>query len=212
MTESAPDEAAPTVSRAGKETAQSRWHMPPLLRDVLLIVLGSIIAFGFEELRDTRKRQERVVVALASIRAEIAANIDLVEHARTHHLHVIDTLQFYRARHELPPLALVYSGVFNPASVSGVAWQAARESGVLSDMKYSTILLLAPVYEKQERYRALTDAVTIALENDVRRDGMEAVMQNRFAQFIDLATDFQNRELNLGDRYRTTLKQLDDAR
>lgn len=182
------------------------------MRDVLLIVLGSILAFGFEELRDVRKRQERVAAALDGIRTEIAANIDLVELARVHHIHVIDTLQYYRSRSALPPLDVALGGVFNPAPVSGVAWQAARESGTLSDMKYSTILLLAPAYESQERYRALTDAVAQSLENDVRREGMERVMRDRFAQFIDLATDFQFRERNLLERYRTTMKQLDALR
>jgi hypothetical protein len=193
-------------------TVKPRWQVPPLVRDAFLIVLGAILAFGADELRDTRKRQERVGAALASIRTEITANIDLVEHARAHHLHVIDTLQYYRSRNALPPLDVVYGGVFNPAPVSGVAWQAARESGALSDMKYGTILLLAPAYETQEQYRALTDAVAQSLENDVRREGMERVMRDRFAQFIDLATDFKNRERYLLERYRTTLKKLDDLR
>ena len=106
----------------------------------------------------------------------------------------------------------MYGGIFNPATISGVAWQAARESGVLSNMKYSTILLLAPTYEAQERYRALSDAVNQSLVNDVRRDGMDRVMRDRFAQFIDLATDFKNREGTLLERYRTTLKELDASR
>jgi len=200
------------VKEVGTTDSNSRWRVPALARDVLLIVLGAILAFGVEETRDARNRKERVAEALLSIRAEIVTNTELVERARVHHLHVIDTLQYYLAQHELPPRQVVYGGIFNPATISGVAWQAARESGVLSNMKYSTILLLAPTYEAQERYRALSDAVNQSLVNDVRRDGMDRVMRDRFAPFIDLATDFKNREGTLLERYRTTLKELDASR
>jgi hypothetical protein len=200
------------VKEVGTTDSNARWRVPALARDVLLIVLGAILAFGVEEIRDARNRTARVTEALFSIRAEILTNIELVDRARVHHLHVTDTLQYYLARHELPPRQVVYGGIFNPATISGVAWQAARESGVLSNMKYSTILLLAPTYEAQERYRALSDAVNQSLVNDVRRDGMDRVMRDRFAQFIDLATDFKNRESTLLERYRTTLKELDALR
>jgi hypothetical protein len=200
------------VKEAGATDPNAKWRVPALARDILLIVLGAILAFGVEQVRDTRNRKERVAEALLSIRAEIVANTELVELARVHHLHVIDTLQYYLARHELPPRQVVYGGIFNPATISGVAWQAARESGVLSNMKYGTILLLAPTYEAQERYRALSDAVGQSIENDVRRDGIDRVLRDRFAQFISLATDFKNREGTLLERYRTTLKELDASR
>lgn len=200
-----------STTPSGERSAVRRWQGTAVVRDVLLVVLGAILAFGVEELRDTRRRHARIAESLASIRTELVANIALVDSARVHHGHVIDTLQYYRTRHELLPLSVVYAGVFNPATVSGVAWQSARESGVLSDMDYGTILLLAPAYESQSRYQALADAVTQSLENDVRREGMERVMQGRFAQFIDLATDFRNRERGLLDRYRATLRALDGA-
>ena len=212
MTESVEGVGTPDPSgRRGTPDTAARWRVTALARDVLLIVLGAILAFGVEEIRDARNRRYRVAEGLSSIRAEIVANLALVERARLHHLHVIDTLQYYVARHELPPRPVVYGGIFNPATVSAVAWQTARESGVLSNMKYSTILLLAPTYEAQERYRALTDAVSQSLENDVRRDGMDRVMRDRFAQFIDLATDFKNREGTLVERYRTTIRRMDTS-
>jgi hypothetical protein len=192
-----------------KHGGRARWRVPALARDILLIVLGALLAFGAEQIRDARNRKERVAEGLSSIRAEMIANIELVESARLHHLHVIDTLGHYLARHEIPPRSVVYGGIFNPATVSGVAWQAARESGVLSNMKYSTILLLAPTYEAQARYSALADAVNQSLVNDIRREGMDRVMLDHSAQFVDLATDFSNRERYLVNHYRKTLKQLD---
>ncbi len=208
------------TSHRAKETAAPnppshdgapRWRVPALARDVLLIVLGAALAFGVEQVRDARNRNERTAEGLATIRAEIVANIELVDSARIHHLHVIDTLRHYVASHAVPPRSVVYSGIFNPATVSAVAWQAARESGALSNMKYSTILLLAPTYEAQAKYSALSDAVNQSIINDVRREGMDRVMLDRFAPFIDLATDFEHRERNLVERYRATLKQLDAA-
>jgi hypothetical protein len=92
--------------------------------------------------------------------------------------------------------------------VTNIAWQAARETGVLADIPLSVVLSVAPAYDTQERYRGLTDAMAVSILADMRRDGVDAVSRDHFAQFIPLEIDFGHREDALLSKYRVALAQL----
>jgi hypothetical protein len=179
------------------------------LRDILLVLLGGMVALAGDTWRDSRQRDKRVAGALESIRAELVANAENVGRARARHLRVVDTLRYYTARHAVPDSTVYLGGVFNPGNVTSTAWQSARETGVLADMDYRIVLAVAPAYETQERYRALGEAVNQSIIIDMRREGLTTVFRDRFAQFIPLASDFANRERTLADLYRATLAHLD---
>ena len=181
-------------------------------RDVVLIVLGAVLAYVGEEWRDARHKRERVETALNSIRDELKANAELVKQARTKHLFLIDTLGKLAAAHQLPSSNLAFHGIWSPAAVTSVAWQTAHETGVLADIPLRTVLSLAPVYERQDRYRMLTDAMIVSIETDTRHNGMEAVLRDRFAEFIPIDVDFSNRELALLAAYKGALQRLNDIR
>jgi hypothetical protein len=187
------------------------WRSGPA-RDVLLVVLGAGLALAAEEWRDSRQRAARVRAALAGIATELRDDSTRVAAARAKHLRLVDTLEAYARRRALPPREVYLYGMFNPAAVSGFAWQAARETGALSDMPLATVLGLARVYELQERYRALGQALNVGIMDDMRRDGMDVVLRDRFTQFIPLAMDFANREGNLLDHYRLALASLEERR
>jgi hypothetical protein len=179
------------------------------LRDILLVLLGGMVALVGDTWRDSRQRDKRVAGALASIRAELVANAENVGSARARHLRVVDTLRYYTVRHAVPDSTVYLGGVFNPGNVTSTAWQSAHETGVLADMDYRIVLAVAPAYETQERYRALGEAVNQSIIIDMRREGLTTVFRDRFAQFIPLASDFANRERTLADLYRATLAHLD---
>jgi hypothetical protein len=189
----------------GGPRARWRGQVP---RDLALIVVGALLAFASEEVRDARHRRARIDAAVASIRDELTANQTLVARAREHHSFLVDTLGKLLARHRQPDVSIYSNGMFNPAMVTSIAWQAARETGVLGDMPLATVLSIAPVYEAQERYRTMTEAMSAGIMSDVRRDGMETVLRDRFAQFVPLDVDFANRESALLDRYSKALAQL----
>jgi hypothetical protein len=179
------------------------------IRDVSLLFLGALLALAADTWRDSHQRANRVAGALASIRAELVANTDEVSRARTRHIHVVDTLLFYSQRHMVPDSTVYLGGIFNPGRVTSTAWESARETGVLADMDYRIVLKVAPAYEAQERYRALSEAVNESIIIDMRRDGVATVFRDRFAQFIPLARDFANRERTLANRYGDALAHLD---
>lgn len=122
-------------------------------RDIILIVLGAILAFAGEEWRDARHNRARVTVAFTSIRDELRANSALVVQAREKHLFLADKLAKLADRHLQPSEQIYSNGMYNPANVTNTAWQAARETGVLSDIPLDLVLSIAPVYEAQLRYR-----------------------------------------------------------
>jgi hypothetical protein len=193
----------------GETRARWRERIP---RDLVLIVVGALLAFASEEVRDARQRRARIHAAVASIRDELMANRSLVAHALERHRLLADTLGKLLARHQQPDVGIYTNSMWNPAIVTSVAWQAARETGALGDMPLATVLSVAPVYEAQERYRAMTEAVNSAILNDARRDGMDTVLRDRFAQFIPLDVDFSHREQALLEVYSKALAQLDQVR
>ena len=198
--------ARTTVSR---EPAPDRRWSRGALRDITLLLLGGLVALGGDTWRDARQRDKRVTSTLASIRAELETNAELVANARAHHLRVVDTLRYYSDHNTVPDSTVYLGGVFNPSQLTSTAWQSARETGVLADIDYRIVLAIAPAYENQERYRALGESVTQSIMIDMRRDGVTAIFRDRFARFIPLAVDFANRERVLADKYRATLAQLD---
>jgi hypothetical protein len=56
----------------------------------------------------------------------------------------------------------------------------------------------------------LSDAMATAILMDVPRDGMTAVLRDRFGQFVPLDLDFSHREGVLLDRYQQALAALDE--
>ena len=177
-------------------------------RDVILIVLGAALAFASEEWRAARQRRTRVDVAVASLREELTLNRNLVAKALNHHRNLSDTLGKLLALHLRPDVAIYSNGMWNPAIVTSTAWQAARETGALGDMPLATVLGIAPAYEAQDRYRSASEALGGAIMNDVRHDGIDVVLRDRFAQFIPLDVDFANREARLLKVYGKALDQL----
>jgi hypothetical protein len=182
-----------------------RTSVPPAVRDVLLVVLGAALALAVDEWRDARQRAGRVSAALAGIRDELQGNARRVEAARARHRRVADTLGALLARGARPTPQVYLNPMFSPALVTSTAWQAARETGALADMPLPTVLRLAPAYEAQERYRALGEALVVGIMHDVRSNGMDGVLRDRFGQFIPLAVDFGNREGVLLEHYRRAL-------
>lgn len=174
-------------------------------RDLVLVVLGALLALAADEWREARQRRERVRVTVAGIREEIRANSALVSRAREKHLFLRDTLEKLRVAGALPPPKIWAEGIWSPAQVTSTAWEVARETGALADIPPATVLALAKVYGSQENYSTLADELNVDLMNDVRQHGMEVVLRDRFVQFVPLAVDFSNRERALLRQYERVL-------
>lgn len=179
------------------------------VRDVLLALLGAALALAGEQWRDARADRRRAAVAEASIRAELVENRKRVQAARAHHLEMADTLSGYVARHELPPQRVYFGGLFRPAVLLSTAWQTAHETGALNDMSYQVALTLGPIYERQQSYRTLGDALGQTAMSEVLRRGVLPVFRDDFANFMVLEHDFANREMDLTRYYDEALARLD---
>jgi len=190
-------------------TSAARHSLLRLARDAGLLLIGATLALGADQWRESRAQERRTALALASIRAELTENIARVERARSHHLMMADTLEGYARRRELPPERVYFGGLFNPALVLSTAWQTARETGALSELPYSLVLRLAPVYETQEKYRGLGEALGQGVMLEAQRRGALTVFRDNFANFVLIEKDFSNREAVLARNYRAALAALD---
>lgn len=202
-----------SIPQAGVSPTKSpaRHSLRPLVRDVLLLLVGAVVALGADQWRESRAEARRTALAVASIRAELRENLDRVEVARAHHLVMADTLAAYERRRAFPPESVYFGGVFRPALLLSTAWQIARETGALSQLPYALVLRLAPVYESQEKYRALGEALGQGVMLEAQRRGALPVFRDGFAHFILLDKDFSNREAVLARSYRRALATLDSV-
>jgi type II secretory pathway pseudopilin PulG len=192
---------------------QGRWAwLPRVLAESVLIVLSVLLALAVDQWRDERDRAELAEVALGSIRAELEANRAGVERAREHHLAMHDSLTTYAEAGQRPPARLYLGGIFNPALVHSIAWESARETGATAEIPYETILELSRIYDIQTRYQALGSRLTQDIMTDVRREGTEVVLGDRFRGFISLQEDFAGREGRLLDDYARVAELLTAVR
>ena len=198
-----------TQTDTPSKMSTARHTVRPLVRDMVLLLFGAALALGADQWREGRAEKHRTDLAMASIRAELAENLIRVDSARANHLLMADTLTGYEQRRELPPERVYFGGVFRPAQVLSTAWQTARETGALGQLPYALVLQLAPVYESQETYRALGEALGQGTMLEAQRRGAMAVFRDNFANFIVLERDFSNREAVLARRYRDALATLD---
>jgi uncharacterized protein (TIGR03067 family) len=184
--------------------ARSAW----VPRDIVLLLVGAIVALGGEEWRDAHNRDAQLRAALTSIRDELRSNVTLVERARARHAFLADTLAKLAARGLRPTVEIYSNGMVKPAIVSSTAWKLAQQTGALSDAPLPVLLAIAPAYDAQDIYRALTESLAAEMMSDLRHYGMETVLRDRFAQFIPLDIDFGNREGVLLKDYQRALEHL----
>ena len=81
----------------------------------------------------------------------------------------------------------------------------------MSELPYELVLRLAPIYESQQTYHALGDALAEGAMLELQRRGLLPVFRDGFANFIPLERDFANREARLALSYRRGIALLDSA-
>ena len=110
------------------------------------------------------------------------------------------TLSEIAATQQVPPLAVVTKGLFNPANVVETAWTSARDTNALDQWPYEILALaVSRVYERQAAYGTLSRQIAADIYMDLRRRGFGPVLQEGFAGFIVLAHDFANRTSPFND-------------
>ena len=200
---------APETSAPPKVVLSGRHVFRPIVRDLVLLLAGALLAVGADQWREARAERRRMSMAIASIRVELIDNLARVESARVHHLLMADTLGAYLRRREPPPQRVYFGGMLRPAPVLSTAWQTAREIGALSELPYALVLRLAPVYESQDNYRSLGESLAHGVMLEMQRRGATAVFRDGFANFIMVEQDFANREAVLARSYRRAVAALD---
>jgi type II secretory pathway pseudopilin PulG len=194
----------------GPAASKPPWRLwlPRVLLESLFIVFSVLFALAVDQWRAQRARVARASIALQSIHAELEANRASVQRARDNHLAMRDSLRTYISRREPLPARIYLGGIFKPALPHSAAWESAREIGVTADLPYELVLELSKVYDSQERYRALSDALLHDVMGEIQRDGVEPVLRDRAVNVVSLQEDFANREYLLMQRYNSALAAL----
>lgn len=197
----------PPTDAPPRSRATPSW-LARVLVESALIIFSVLFALALDQWLQDRERTATAHAALLSIRSELEANIRTMERARDHHDAMRDSLVRYAGLNEPLPPRIYLGGIFNPAPTYAVAWESARETGVLGVLPYELVLELSRVHTEQARYRQLADALVQDIMMQVRREGTEPVLRDGSAGFISLQEDFANREQHLVEIYRAIVARL----
>jgi hypothetical protein len=173
-----------------------------------LIVFSVLLALLLNEWRDARRQGALSETARAAIVAELERNRDIAERARQNHLKINKTLTDLAARGEKVTVEVASSGLFNPANLVDTAWTSAQQTGAVDRWSFDSVLLVASVYERQAGYVELGRAIGADMYMDLRRRGLESVMEDGPAGIILLTQDFATREKNLVSSYDAALTTI----
>jgi hypothetical protein len=173
-----------------------------------LIVFSVLLALLLNEWRDAHRQAALSETARAAIVAELQRNRDIADRAGQNHLKINATLTDLAARGEKPTIEFASSGLFNPANLVDTAWTSAQQTGAVDRWSFESVLLVASLYERQSAYSELGRAIVADMYMDVRRRGLENVMEDGTAGMILLTRDFANREQNLVRQYDAALTAI----
>ncbi|MCP4291356.1 MAG: hypothetical protein GY780_05920 [bacterium] len=121
--------------------------------EALFVVFGVILALAANEWRQNVKAEELADAALASVITELETNQVLISSSMQYHESQVKKLQDLMSSKKTPTMNDYPKGFINPAWVTDTAWAVAKETGVLADMDYQTVLTLSATYERLDRYR-----------------------------------------------------------
>ena len=183
--------------------------LPRVLVESALIVFSVLVALAVDQWRDERGTRVRAREAIAAITSELQANRAAASRSRSFHQEAHRALKEIASQKRLPSVEEMTRGnVFQPATILQTAWTTARDTGALQPVPFEVLLKLSLVYEAQQSYARLADAIVDDFYTDVRRRGIDAVVREGFAGFTLLTADFSGREQRLVERYDETLAML----
>ena len=205
------DSVPPVDSKDTRRTARREWsrRLPRALFESALIIFSVLLALVLNEWRDNRRQALRSQVAVEAIVAELRSNRGAAERAMTFHRSIHKMLEEVAAQGELPRPDVVTGGLFNPANIVETAWVSARETAALEEWPYDLILQVSRVYERQAGYSNLGRQIVADVYMDLRRRGVEVVLQEGYGGFILLTQDFAGREDALIRQYDTALAAIE---
>lgn len=179
--------------------------------EAVFVVLGVVLALAANEWRQNVNAQKLADAALNSMIAELETNRDLVRESREYHEGKIELLQQKMGAGESPAPREFDRGFINPAWTTDTAWEVAKETGVLADIDYETVLTLSATYERIERYTKQSELGGQLVYEKLFAEGTQGIVDNSL-NLMTIIYTFIFREKQLESSLATALAQLKPSR
>jgi len=153
-----------------------------------------------------RQQAEQISVTLAAIEAELRTNIESAEASRAYHQEKLTMLRSW-SKDEAPEPHDFPQGFIRSAQVLRAAWEAARESGTLTNLDYQLLLTLSKTYAAQERYEDQARMAGELIYAALLDRGMPGLLAG-YRNLAAIIGTFAYREAQLIERYEETLTVL----
>jgi hypothetical protein len=175
--------------------------------EALFVVFGVILALAANEWRENVKAQKLADAALESIVTELEANLELVKASREYHEGLVQMLQTKMGTAEAPSPNEFPRGFINPAWVTETAWEVAKETGVLADFEYQTVLTLSATYGRFQHYTKQADMAGELVYGKLFAEGTQGIAAKPM-NLMTIIYTFIFRERQLEESLSATLTEL----
>lgn len=172
--------------------------------EAFFVVFGVVLALGANEWRQNAAADRQAAEAMENIRAELAANRELVQASLDYHNGQVALLGERMHSGEPVKANEFNKGFVFPAPIANTAWEVAKETGALANMDYGEVLALSDVYVSQDRYRDQARTIGGLIYEIMLHGGHEEVLENK-KSLLSVIYTFVYREMGLLEEYDKVL-------
>jgi hypothetical protein len=175
--------------------------------EAFLVVLGVVLAFAANEMRQGKLKREHARSALESVVEELKTNRAAVQESLQYHLDSLKIIARLQRQSLAPQRSDFTKGFIFPARVFRTAWESASQTGALDTINYSRVLRLNKVYAQQDWYEEQVRIGGQILLTELFHGGARAVLEN-YVNLASLIRSFTIREEKLLQLYEETLSGM----
>lgn len=167
-----------------------REKLPEILIEAGSIVVALLLAFAVNGWNERRQESERAEAARSAILAELRANQQEIESARSTLKDIVATLQ--GTLHDSKPATHELHVNFGISLLSSAAWRAALATQASQRIDFAWITRIAKLYELQDNFLRVQGAAVDQLAATPPDDGgggrqLAALLLPRFRTLVQLA-------------------------
>lgn len=191
-----------------KPSTGSRIDWPNQIMNFFGVVIGVLFAFSLNHWNESRKAEQKTVIALQNIKKEIENNLNNLKGSASTNQRQEDFLNLYldNVNEDMEPLInnadsleslfKDYMDIYNPKNnnaslefdiyaLSAVAWETAVQAQLLSELDYQLAYVIQEHYSVQEKLDHIDDAII----EEIRKTNNDRASMERFRAAVRIGND-----------------------
>ncbi len=182
-------------------------YIKKALFEAAFVVLGVVLAFTANEIRENIHNKNRAEEALKEILHEIKLNRESVEKTMDYHNAVLDSLKKSFQTGREPKISVFSQGFLTAALVSRTAYESAIVIGAFEHLDYQYVLEISSLYALQDRYENQARNAGELIYTALFERGAKGIVKE-YRNLFSVIMSFAVREEQLIESYDKKIEKL----